>query len=459
LEGDVTTKRLTWRSSLAALLMVVAGVGTASAQDAQEKPEAQPETGLPPAVSWAFNFDAGWGFFGFGGSLFTGPKEGVVQDYGDRWMEGFIKPALSGSYTLRSSSQIYGTLSAVGERTYANAPLRVGLDNSSFLPEDLAIGWRSGNVFDSLGENALDVVVGRVPYTLGRGLLLWDGAAEGGSRGGYWSNARKAFEFGAIARFKPRQHTLETFYLAKDDLPENETASRVWGANYEFRHGEHSTFAATYMRWQADRDVKPQREGLDVYNLRAYTAPIPAARNLSFELEYAAERNDDVLSADAWAAGAGYELSAVTWTPTITYRYAFFEGDDPSTAASEAFDPLFTGFSDWGSWWQGEIAGEYFLANSNLRSHLVRVHVAPSEALGTGLIAFKVLLDEPSAYAPGVTDRNLAVEIDWYADWKINDHFTASFVAAFANPQRAVQQSIGRTENFKYGMVFLAYRY
>ena len=26
------------------------------------------------------------------------------------------------------------------------------------------------------------------------------------------------------------------------------------------------------------------------------------------------------------------------------------------------------GFSDWGTWWQGEIAGEYFLSNSNLRS-------------------------------------------------------------------------------------------
>jgi hypothetical protein len=41
---------------------------------------------------------------------------------------------------------------------------------------------------------------------------------------------------------------------------------------------------------------------------------------------------------------------------------------------------------DWGTWWQGEIAGEYFLANSNLRSHLVRVHLTPSKTLGTGLL-------------------------------------------------------------------------
>ena len=50
--------------------------------------------------------------------------------------------------------------------------------------------------------------------------------------------------------------------------------------------------------------------------------------------------------------------------------------------ANEAFDPLFLGFYDWGTWWQGEIAGEYFLSNSNLISHQVRAHVAPTEPVG-----------------------------------------------------------------------------
>jgi len=35
----------------------------------------------------------------------------------------------------------------------------------------------------------------------------------------------------------------------------------------------------------------------------------------------------------------------------------------------------------------------------------------------------------------------------------------ASFVGAFANPQAAAQQAFGRTKNFAYGMVFLAYSY
>jgi hypothetical protein len=424
-----------------------------------EPPQATADTGLPPQVEWQFNLDAGWGVFGFAGSLYTDPKEGVGQGYGDRWAEGFVKASVSGTYRLASSSEIYGKLSAVGERTYANAPPLAGADHSSFLPEDLSIGWRSGRALAALGDNVLDVVIGRTPYTIGHGLLIWDGAAEGGSRGGYWSNARKAYEFAVVARFTPLSHTVETFYLAKDDLPENPTGSAVWGANYEYRIGSTSTFGATYMTWNADPGKTAERDGLDVYNLRAYTAPVSALPDLSFEVEYAAERNGVTLHSDALVAQVSYELSNVLWAPKLTYRYALFEGDDPATDRNENFDPLFIGFYDWGSWWQGEIAGEYFLVNSNLRSHHVRLHTTPHDALGTGLMFFKFLLDHPGTYAPGVTDRNLAFELDAYADWTINRHFTASFVAAYAKPHEAIRQAIERSESFQYGMVFLVYSY
>ena len=128
------------------------------------------------------------------------------------------------------------------------------------------------------------------------------------------------------------------------------------------------------MKWFADPELRPGRDGLNVFNVRAYTAPVQSAPDLSFEFEYASERNGDALDSNAWTLQGAYELSAGRWTPKLSYRYAFFEGDDPDTTANEAFDPLFLGFYDWGTWWQGEIAGEYFLSNSNLVSHLVRAH-------------------------------------------------------------------------------------
>jgi len=198
---------------------------------------------------------------------------------------------------------------------------------------------------------------------------------------------------------------------------------------------------------------------LNVFNLRAYSAPIKDLPDLSFEFEYASERNGEALHSNAWTAQGAYELSAVTWEPTFTYRYAFFQGDNPGTSDNEAFDPLFPGFYDWGYWWQGEIAGEYFLSNSNLKSHLVRAHVTPNDALSGGLLFFKFTLDQPQAIAPDLTDTDVAFEIDAYVDWKVNANFSISVVGAFADPGKAVQQSSGRTRNFGYGMVYVGYSF
>ena len=453
--------------SSALLMFVVAVAGGAWAQDAPapSQPADQDKersTGLPPSIKWTFNFDAGWGTFGFANSLYNNPKDpGVLENLSDQWFEGYVKPALSGHYTLASESELYGKVSAVGERTYGSVPSPFGEDVSSFGPDDLYFGWRSGKAF-TIGDNAVDLSIGRNQYQLGHGMLLYDGASEGGTRGGYWTNARKAFELAAIARFRPAgPHAIEMFYLDKDELPEADTGSKLWGVNYEYTIGEdkETTIGATYMKWFADPEKRPERDGLNVFNIRAYTAPIVSAPELSFEFEYASERNGEALDSNAWTLQGSYELTDVTWKPKLSYRYAFFQGNDPATPANESFDPLFVGFHDWGTWWQGEIAGEYFLANSNLKSQLIRAHFEPSDTLTGGLLFFNFALDHPQALGPTVTDKRVAHELDAYADWKLNDNFTLSFVAAYADPGKAVQQFSGRTKNFVYGMIYVAYSY
>src|SRR5262249_6942960 len=107
-------------TALTACALLLA-VGVSAQETAPEKPQEQDQrsTGLPSAVTWTFNFDAGWGSFGFGNSLYTDPKDPPVPvNLSDQWFEGYVKPALSATYTLRSSSEIYGKVSAAGERTY-----------------------------------------------------------------------------------------------------------------------------------------------------------------------------------------------------------------------------------------------------------------------------------------------------------------------------------------------------
>ena len=131
----------------------------------------------------------------------------------------------------------------------------------------------------------------------------------------------------------------------------------------------------------------------------------------------------------------------------------------PATAANENFDPLLLGFHDWGSWWQGEIAGEYFISNSNLKSQQIRAHVTPSEPVSGGLIFYKFSLDHPQSLAPDVTAKDVASELDAYMDWKLNGNSTLSVVAAYADPGKAVQQFTGRPKNFAYGMVYFGYSF
>jgi len=452
----MTYRRAVHHLSTIALGLVVAGSTTsiASAQTQDSTPTARP-TGLPKKIQWKFNFDAGVGGFGFGNSLYTDVRPDPSGNLGDDWVETFAKPALSAEYSL-STGALYGAASVVGERTFAAPPSIVGEDASSFQVEDAYIGWRSGKAL-SIGEDALDFRVGRSQYKIGQGFLLWDGGGEGGSRGGYWSNARKAWEFAGIAQFKAKHSTLQAFYLDRDEVPEAKTGTRFFGANYDLALGEGNTLGATYIG--ALSDSLPNRDGMSVYNLRAYLSPFKRVPGLSLGAEYAREDNGSKMSSNGWMAQAAYEFGSVAGKPKLTYRYAFFEGDDPSTEKSEAFDPLVPGFYDWGTWWQGEIAGEYFLSNSNLVSHEARVHFTPSEKLGTGLIAYLFQNDKPAAFGPNVTSKNIASELDAYADWKANSNFTFSFVLAYGNPQEALAQGYGRTSNFTYGMMYVAYSY
>lgn len=353
-----STSRARCRPLACCAAWIVLVSAAAGAQQAPAEDEAR-TTGLPAGVDWRFNIDAAWGNFGFMNSLYTNPKPGEPSgDLGDNWFEGSVKPALTGSYKTASTWTLWGKASVVGERTYGAAPTAVGEDASSFKAEDLAFGVRSGKALGTLGDDAIELTVGRAQYQLGHGFLLWDGAAEGGSRGGYWSNARRAFAFASIARVKTGAHKVESFYLRRDELPEADVDTRLAGANYEFSPAETTTIGATYMRFWAN-EQNPGRNGLDVFNLRAYTSPIASLEALAFEAEYAREKNGALLESRAWTAQAAYEFADATWKPKVSYRYASFQGDDPATSQNEAWDALLPGFYDWGSWWQGEIAGEY----------------------------------------------------------------------------------------------------
>ena len=280
-------------------LLLLAAAGKAQAQDSVPPAPAEEEersTGLPGKVDWEFNFDAGLGAFGFSNSLYTNSRPDPSGDLSDNWVESYAKPALSGTYGLGKGA-LYGKVSAVGERTFAAPPSLVGEEASSFQVEDLYIGWRSGTALEHRREcpglhGGPDPVHGS-----GTGFLLWDGGGEGGSRGGFWSDARKAWEFAGVARFKPKRHTFEAFYLDRDEVPESETGTQAVRGQLRIRGGrdQHARreLPALRVRFPAEprRDVGLQPAGQPRARSSGCRAS-PSAR------KYAAEENGDLAGLD-----------------------------------------------------------------------------------------------------------------------------------------------------------------
>jgi hypothetical protein len=176
-----------------------------------------------------------------------GEDEANAGDDVHFWGEFGAMPGLEGEYSLGKSGTLRGRVSGVWTTT------QFGLDaaGSNFddvradevTLEDAFIGWKSGDLFPSLGKDAIDISFGSQKYEVGSGFLFSDGATDGGSeRGGYWLGMRKAFELTAILRLTTGPFMGELVYLQPNDDPD--TSTDVTGANFDWTLGERAKVGA-----------------------------------------------------------------------------------------------------------------------------------------------------------------------------------------------------------------------
>ena len=91
------------------------------------------------------------------------------------------------------------------------------------------------------------------------------------------------------------------------------------------------------------------------------------------------------------------------------------------------------------------------------KSRPPRAPAARDAALGTGLIFYRFLADQPASYGEGVTSNQRGLDVNADADW-MNDHnFALSLLGGFADSGDAVRQTTGRTANLALGPLYLAY--
>lgn len=423
------------RPSCACVAILIIAAHVAAAADA------------PDAFEPDYGLLAGAGYFDFRNSLFADRDPDAPGELGENWLESYAKLWFEGRFDAGRFT-LLGRGSVAYAITSVKAPELSGGHADSFDVDDAWLGLRIGEPDD--GEWQLSA--GRYPFELAHGFLIADGYADGGSRGALWSNPRKAFRFGAHLGYQRAQHAVDVFYLERDERPESDSDASIAGINYEWSSpGDAVTLGAALLDIDAD-GIRAQLDGAEVYNVRAEWRPV---EQLSISAEYVKEANGNVLDAAAWYLHGTYEWPEARWPATLEYRYAYFEGDDPETTANENYDPLFPGFQDWGTWFQGEIAGGWFLSNSNLKTHMLRLTFEPHNDWRVGLSAFDFRLDEPGAYGPDVSSSAVARELDIILDWTANDYVGCTFVLAWNDPGAAVAEIYQRSSSFRYAMIYV----
>lgn len=398
-------------TTVAALLAGLATLGSAQAADFHER----------DGTTLGFNVD------GMAGAFST--REDYLGEGGKQWREAFMHGVLVGK-TRAGDGELYGGLGAIAQGSWGDGDAggyTSGRERDIDL-EDAYLGWRSA-------DGLLDLSFGRQQFVLGDGFLiasdrinLGKGPLLGGAdvdRGGaYYLAAKKRFGNTAILRVDPDGPVRgDAFWLRSDNPYQQDT--ELGGLNVEYVSATHGTLGLSWMKVLdvdegAGLGLFDRRDGMRIASVRGQGSL--GVENLLLAFEYVDQRGGSTAvknDADAWHVEGGWTFAGLPWSPTLNYRHARFSADKVGTGRNEAFDPLFFGLSrGLGTWFQGEIASNYAgPANSGNKLDRVELTLAPRADLSVSLQYwdFKSIGD--------AEDRD-GREIDLFAFWQIDDHFT-----------------------------------
>lgn len=298
------------------------------------------------------------------------------------WTEGFVHAGLYGITPLSETVSVYGGLSgifsgSVGQELFTDDT------RGYFGVEDAFAGIVGGTTTETGNRFVFNLSAGRQRFGVGDGFLIANTASNGGERGALQSNPRWAADMLLLAQARYNATKIEAFYLDPDELPEVDSETALVGINLETRVPGGFDLGAMWLhvpesnfKYYTTTDVY-SREGLQVYNARLRWQPNPGMSGPFLAAEAAIQRHDEIdMNALGWSAEAGYAFgAALPWSPTLSYRYASFSGDDPNTTTFERWDPLLSG--DNGERWVQGINHFKIFQDSNLVTHRLQLRLRP----------------------------------------------------------------------------------
>ncbi|MGQ0657446.1 MAG: alginate export family protein [Chromatiales bacterium] len=393
--------------------------------------------------------------------LVTGEDTGQTVDS----YEFYFEPVLNMIYDMGEVGTVYGAVSGVAEFSEGDGdPIGYTAGDISRVDHEYGyVGWR--------GET-IDFSVGAQDFVVGDQFLIGDGALDAVDHL-YWSAPHTAFRNSAIVRVNGDPVRADLFWLkaagnevntvnGQFDFSQGDT--EVAGLNVEYLLGEEGAngkLGAMYLSvfdqnaLNSVAVVFSQRKGREIFDIRANGVKVAALPNFTFHGEYAQTFGEGEghlrgieYDSYAWYLEGEYNFATLPWTPTLAYRYGFWSGDpDLTDSTDETFDSLFFYFGrGWGTWYQGEINGEYLLFNRNQKVHMVKLTAVPAEKWAIGGLFFYQTFDEKNYLGiPGteITSRDWGPEVNIYAEWYPTENVYVVLLGAMAFPGQAAKEIYG----------------
>ncbi|MEB3314548.1 MAG: alginate export family protein [Cyanobacteriota bacterium] len=368
------------------------------------------------------------------------------------WLDGYLKVGAGGASQIGTLPiYVYGSVSNLVSTTLQ--PDLFESDNRIYSAiEDLYVGLGYGRSTDA-SRLGIDLSAGRQDYRISNGMLLANGAGNGGERATILSNPRTVFDNTVIGRMRWNDLRLEGFYLDPDELPALDTQTRLVGANLEYNDNRSLQLGLSYLHApQSDFSYFTQtdvfsRRGLNVIYPRVRLSNPFGIEGLWLQGEYAYQWNHNVAMAATGGWGQiGYTVKTLPWTPSLSYRYAYFSGDDPDTATFERFDPLLSGGSP-DTWIQGTSLVKLY-QNSNLITNQLILRLRPSQRFDIALQYIN--LTAPESNNLGGTQAlsflestGIGQEVTLTGRYNLSRHLLLYTSGSIAFPGSALQSVVG----------------
>lgn len=359
--------------------------------------------------------------------------------------------------SLLGDSFLYGGVSVVAATTQLDGEIsgqfaRAG--DWAVNTDHAYLGWRNGLV---------DLSVGGQEFSVGDGFIIGDGNFnQGGENGQYWSGGFNAWRNTAILKINSKPLRADLFWLRADtDFKD----ARVAGINIETTTADtFGTLGAMYL--EVLQGGQFNYDGMKVWNFRGAGLKVPGIDAFKLYGEWVLERGRDLQGggapndATAWYAEGELTIPGLSWLTRLSYRYAWMSGDRPETAKNEEYRGLFfTIFRrDWDTWYQGEIAGEYHLFNSNQITQMLKLKTFPVKQWALTAYYYHHELEEPHYFATAVTQTNWADELNFGVEHFVTNKFYGYGGVAWSTPNAAARQVFGE-HNFWVIQTYLSYTF